>query len=224
VVDKAVVLSRIEDLKKPTCRITLVRNTQLVDLIEEKDRILGARLLHSFDDSARHRPDIGAPVTPDVRLVTSAPQRDSHVLPPHGTGNRPRDRGLADSGRPGKEKDWRPRRSVVLVPRSLGLLPPRFGLRLPRLLFQVALRLCRPQLVNRKELQHPVFDVLQAVVILVENLGRLLEIEMILTPFIPRQLGHGLEVAANDLVFHRLAIHTAQPAQLAVDLLARFRG
>jgi hypothetical protein len=40
--------------------------------VEEEDRIPGSGSLEAFDDAAGQRADVGPPVTPDVRLVSSA--------------------------------------------------------------------------------------------------------------------------------------------------------
>ena len=47
---------------------------QLVDLVQQQQRIHGARSADGLDDAAGHGADIGFPVAPDVRLVTHAAQ------------------------------------------------------------------------------------------------------------------------------------------------------
>src|SRR5438445_469758 len=86
-----------------------------LDLVEQEDRVLRARLLHPLDDASRHRADIGAPVAADVRLVTGAAERNPHVRPTHGAGDGLGDRGLADAGRSDEEQDRSPFLLVVLV-------------------------------------------------------------------------------------------------------------
>ena len=86
-----------------------------------------------------------------------------------------------------------------------------------------ALLLGQPQLAHGQELEHPVLDVAEAVVVLVEDLLRPLDVEVLLAPFAPRQLGDRLEVGADDLRFHRLAAHARQPGEFAVDLLLHLR-
>ena len=56
--------------------------------------------------------------------------------------------------------------------------------------------------------------------ILLEDLCRLFQIERLFGALVPRQLGDGLEVGANDLRLHRFAPGALQPRQLAIDLFA----
>ena len=93
VVHERVVLGRIEHLEQRARRVALERDAQLVHLVEQEHRVLGAGLLHPLDDPAGHGADVGAPVAPDVGLVARAAERDADVLPSH----RPRDR-LGDRG------------------------------------------------------------------------------------------------------------------------------
>ena len=80
------------------------------------------------------------------------------------------------------------------------------------------------QLPHGEELQHPVLHVAERVVILIEDLRRLDEVEVLLGAGVPRQLGDGLEVCANDLRLHRLATDAIEPAELAVDFAPRILG
>ena len=99
------VLRRVQHLEQRGRRIALERSAQLVDFVEQEDRVLDAGLLHAVEDAPRHRPDVGAPVAADVRLVAGAAERDAHVLAAHGAGDRLRDRRLADARRPDEEED-----------------------------------------------------------------------------------------------------------------------
>ena len=55
----------------------IIASDQLVDFIEEEDRVPHADHLQSLDDAARHRPDVRPPMTTDVRLVTDATESNS---------------------------------------------------------------------------------------------------------------------------------------------------
>ena len=57
--------------------------------------------------------------------------------------------------------------------------------------------------------------------ILVEHCLRVREVEVVVGPLVPRQLGDPLEVRANDLRFHRLAARALEAAELALDFRAR---
>jgi hypothetical protein len=61
-------------------------------------------------------------------------------------------------------------------------------------------------------------------VILVENHARLLEIELIVRPCVPRKLSDPFEICANHLRFHRLAARSLETAELTLDFGAgKFR-
>ena len=60
--------------------------------------------------------------------------------------------------------------------------------------------------------------------ILIEDLRRFGEVEVLLGAGVPRQLGHGLEVGTNDLGLHRLATDAVKPAELAIDFAPRVLG
>jgi len=87
VIAEGTVLSRVEHLHEGRRRVSLERHTQLVHLVQQEYRVLASRPLQSLDDAARQRADVGAPVTPNVRLVARAAQRHSHVLPAHRVGD-----------------------------------------------------------------------------------------------------------------------------------------
>ena len=80
------------------------------------------------------------------------------------------------------------------------------------------------ELPHGQELEDPVLDVLQAVVVLVENLGGVLQLELVVGAGVPGQLGDPLEVGADDLGLHRLAPGAFQAAELALDLDACLPG
>ena len=79
-VDERVVLRRVEHLEQRGRRVALEAVAELVDLVQQEDGVLGARLLDALDDAARERADVGAPVPADVRLVPGAAQGHPHVL------------------------------------------------------------------------------------------------------------------------------------------------
>src|SRR6185436_17700515 len=80
VIGEGVVLSRIEHLEQRARWIALERRSELIDLVEQEDWILRSRLLESLHDSARHRSDVSAAVSSDVRFVARATQSYAHVL------------------------------------------------------------------------------------------------------------------------------------------------
>src|SRR5690606_1895741 len=70
----------------------------LVDLVEQHDRVHRPGLADGADDPAGQRAHVGAPVAADLRLVADAAQRHSDALAAHGAGGGPAQRGLADAG------------------------------------------------------------------------------------------------------------------------------
>ena len=82
----------------------------------------------------------------------------------------------------------------------------------------------RLELAHREELEDPVLDLLEAVVVLVEDLDRVLEIEVVLGRRVPRQRCDPLQVRADDAVLGGLRREVLQPAELAIDLLAHVVG
>ena len=105
VVGEGVVLRRVEHLEQRARRVALVGDAELVDLVEQEDRVLGAGLPHPLDDPAGHGADVGAPVAADVGLVAHAAEGDADVLAPHRPRDRLGDRGLADARRADEEED-----------------------------------------------------------------------------------------------------------------------
>ncbi len=223
VVGEAVVLRRVEHLEQRARRIALEGDAELVDLVEQEDRVLGAGLFHALENPAGQRADVGAPVAADVGLVAGAAQRDADVLAPHRPGDRLGDRGLADARRAGEEED-----AAACPSRLAGLLLHGAGLRLPvdgvGLLLGLGLfgRLARllRKLPHRQELEDPILDVLQAVVVLVQDARGLGNVQLLLGARVPGQLRDRLEIRADDLRLHRLAADASQPVPLPVDLLA----
>ena len=150
-VGERVVLRGVEDLEQRARRIALERDAELVDLVEQEHRVLGARLLHALEDAARasRRCRCGG-----------------------GRGCRPRRaRRRARCGRtcgPSRARSTSRSRSCRRPegPANSRIRPlpalRRFGV-----LRSAASR--RPQLAHGEELEHAILDVAEPVVILVED-------------------------------------------------------
>ena len=187
-VHEGVVLGRVEHLEQRARGIALERDAELVHLVQQEDRVLGARLLHPLDDPARHGADVGAAVAPDVGLVARAAERDADVLPSHRAGDRLGHRGLAHARRAHEEQD-RTLGPLVRVAGSrhvarrhrcgrhrrvgglarLDLLLPlrlRLGVLAP---LRLRVLLLLPKLAHGQELEHAVLHVAEGVVVLVED-------------------------------------------------------
>ena len=82
----------------------------------------------------------------------------------------------------------------------------------------------RLELSHREELEDPVLDLLDVVVILVEHLARVLEVEVVLGRLVPRQRGDPLEIAAHHPVLRHRGLQALESRELAVGLLAHLLG
>ena len=87
-VAKAVVLSGIEHLQHRRGWITPEVSAHLVDLIDHENRVARLGIAQGADYRPRQRPDICAPVAPDLCLVANAADRDPLKLAPQSPGNR----------------------------------------------------------------------------------------------------------------------------------------
>ena len=104
-VDKGIVLLAVEHLQQRGGRIALVVRAELVDLVEDQQRIARAALSKRIDDTSGHRGDVGAAVTADLGFIPYAAQGDAVAFSADGFADRGRDRGLADTGRSDKADD-----------------------------------------------------------------------------------------------------------------------
>ena len=91
------VLLGIEHLEQRRRRVAAPIGAELVDLVEQKQRVRRLRLFHALQNLARHRPDIGAPVAANLGLVPHPAQRHAHKVAAGGAGDRFAERGLADA-------------------------------------------------------------------------------------------------------------------------------
>ncbi len=86
-VAEGVVLRGIEHLEQGRGRITPVVGSDLVDLVEQQNRVHRTGLADRADDASRQRTHVGATVPADLRLVPDATQRDPDELAPEGAGD-----------------------------------------------------------------------------------------------------------------------------------------
>ncbi|MCA9682910.1 MAG: PAS domain-containing protein, partial [Myxococcales bacterium] len=93
------------NLEQGRGRITAKVVAELVDLVEDDDRVVGAGALEGLDDATRERADIGAPVAADLGLVTDAAEADADEAATDGPGHALAQRGLADAGRARQAQD-----------------------------------------------------------------------------------------------------------------------
>ena len=100
VIAERVVLLRIEHFEQRRRGVAAEIGAELVDLVEDEDRVLRLGAAQPLDDLAGQRADVGAAMTADLRLVAHAAERDAHELAAERLGDRPRQRRLADARRP----------------------------------------------------------------------------------------------------------------------------
>jgi len=74
VVGEGEVLLRVEHLQKGAGRVAAEVRPDLVDLVQHEDGVVGAGAVDLLDDAPGERPDVGAPVPPDLGLVPHAAQ------------------------------------------------------------------------------------------------------------------------------------------------------
>src|SRR6185312_511936 len=99
------VLLGVENLEQCRSRIPAPVGAELVDLVEQEQRVRGLGLLHALDDLAGHRADIGSAVAANLSLVTHAAERHAHEVASRRARDRLAERGLADTRRSDQTQD-----------------------------------------------------------------------------------------------------------------------
>ena len=105
VVRKGVVLFRIQHFQQSAGRVAVVGHPELVHFIQYNNRIGSPALLDPVHDSARHRSDIGSPVSADVCFIPHTAQADTYILPLQRSGNGAADAGLSGTRCTDKQQD-----------------------------------------------------------------------------------------------------------------------
>ena len=81
----------------------------------------------------------------------------------------------------------------------------------------------RIEFANGEELDQPTLDLLQVIMIPVENLLCLLQIEVVLAFFRPRQVGNCFDVSYDDGLLRACWRNEIQPLQFAICLSENIR-
>src|SRR5690606_7049754 len=97
---------------------------ELVHLVEHEDAVTRAGLPDTLDDVARQGPDIGAPVTANLRFVMDAAEAHAHELSPGCARNALAERGLADPRRTDEAQDRALALRIELAHRKVFEDPP----------------------------------------------------------------------------------------------------
>ena len=193
------VLRRVQDLEQGRAGVAAPVGADLVDLVEEDDRVHRAGVAQGAHEAARQRADVGAPVAADLGLVAHAAQRHADELASHGTGDRLADRGLAGAGRPDQGQD----RARLAVGGDVAL---------------------GAQLLDGDVLDDPVLDVVEARVVGVEDLARVHGVEAILGALAPRHGDQPVQVGPDHVALAAALAHALQAPELALGLLAHLVG
>ncbi|MBB3732586.1 hypothetical protein FHR33_008446 [Nonomuraea dietziae] len=194
VVAEGVVLRGVEDLEQGGRRVAPVVGADLVDLVEQHDRVHRARLADRPDDATGLRADVGAPVSADLRLVAHAAEGDADELPAHGARHGLTQRRLADSRRARQSEDGAAAAAA-----------------------HHAEALVLAALAHGQVLDDAVLHVVEAGVVGVEHLTGARDVVVVVARLVPRDVEDGVEPRADPAGLGRLV---GGPLQL-VDLLER---
>jgi hypothetical protein len=211
VVAELAVLLRVEHLQQRAGGVAAEVAPQLVDLVEHEDRVLRLDAAQALDDAPRHRTDIGAAETADVRFIADAAQRQPHELAVHGAGDADAQAGLAHARRPHEAEHDALALAPNLVADVLGLAAP----------MRLALG---AQLAHRQELQDALLDLVQAVVILVQHPPRIGDVQVVGRLVLPRQAYQQIQVRLDHAVFGGLDRHAFHAVQFAARFFLRLFG
>ena len=105
VIGEGVVLFGIEHLEQRRGRVAAEVHAELVDLVEDEQRIVRAGVAQALDDAAGQRADVGAAMAANLGLVADAAKRQPHELASEGARDRSAERGLAGARRPDEAQD-----------------------------------------------------------------------------------------------------------------------
>ena len=99
------ILLRIQNLKQRRTRITAIVRPQLINLIQQEERVHRFRLLHPLNNLARQRTNISTAMPANFTFIPHAAKRHPHKIPPRHLRNRLPQRGLPNPRRPHQTQD-----------------------------------------------------------------------------------------------------------------------
>ena len=196
-VAERVVLRRVEHLQQRRGRVAPVVRPDLVDLVEQDDRVHRTGLLDRPHDPAGERTDVRPAVAADLRLVPDAAQGDADELPTERARDRLTQRGLADSRRT-REQDHRAGAAAA------DHLEPALGATAP----------------DGEVLDDPLLDLVEAVVIGIEHGAGRDHVGGVLGRDAPGQLEHGVEPGPDPRGLRALVAGPLELVDLAQQRLA----
>ena len=98
-------MPRIQYFEQRARRVAAKIRTDFVDLVEHKNRIARAAAAQLLNDASRHRADIRATMTANLRFIAHPPETDPHKLATERVGDRLTETGFAYAGWPEKTED-----------------------------------------------------------------------------------------------------------------------
>ena len=99
-VAECVVLFRIQGFQQGGCRIAPKIAGHLIHFIQQKQGVQTAHFLHAVDQPARHRANIRAAMSADLRFIPHPAQRNTGKFSIHRFRNGFRQRSFTYAGRP----------------------------------------------------------------------------------------------------------------------------
>ncbi len=194
------VLGRVEYFEQGGRWVALPAARDLVDLVEEDDRVHGPGFDQRPDESSRPGPHVGPAVATDLGLVADAAECEANERATEGLGHRFAQGRLADPGRPDQGQDHASAPAAGAV------------------VFHVSLR---TELADGQVLDQAILYIVEAGVVGVEYAAGLGEVEALLGALGPRQLKDGVEPGADPIGLGRLGTRPLQAFDLAADGLGR---
>ncbi len=194
VILEGMVLRGVEHLEQRRRRIAAPVRPQLVDLVEQDHRVHRARVPQGAHEPAGQGADVGAAMPADLGLVADAAQGHADELPAGGPGDRLADRRLAGPRRADQGQD---------------------GAR-PAIVREAALR---AQLPDGQVFGDAPLHVVEAGVIGVQHLARVLRIQALLRSLRPRHREQPVQIGPDHRPFGVRLPHPLEPRQLALGLL-----
>ena len=188
------VLRRVEHLEQGRGRVAPPVGAELVDLVEQDDRVHRAGVAQGADQAARQRADVGAPVAADLGLVAHAAEAHAHELAAERAGDGLAERRLADAGRPDQRQDH----AAALV-------------------LDLALA---PELAHGEVLEDALLDLLRPAWSASSDLPRGVHVDAARRSDAPRHVEQPVEVGADRRRLGPLLPPALEPVELALGLLA----
>src|SRR5262249_48676056 len=150
-------------------------------------RVAALSAAQRLDHAARHRANVGAAEPANLRLVAHTAQAHADKLAVHRAGNRRAEGRFADAGRPYEAQDRAFTFAAHIIALSLVLL----------LAVHAALG---AQPAHGQEFHDALFDVLEAVMILVQHFAGVRNVQVIFGKLGPGQVDQPIEIGADHAV------------------------